>query len=388
MLPDAAPDAVPDAGTDSAPDSHCEVAPDSGRESSRAEVGLQSEVTDTEVCFRLADPEHDLTDVWLWHDVDLPDLGHELAAVPGGWELRWPRPPVDRIEYQFTASHPVLGDHRAFLIDPRNPLRVEGAFGAHSWLALPGYRPPAWLDLPSIPAHRVMATVSGTPVDEVDTLTWSPADAEFDEPLPMLFAHDGPELDRFAHLTHLVGALIGTGRLPRMRVTLLVPGVRNPRYAASAAYADALANHVVPALLRAHPTEHAPVLVGPSLGGLAALHAEWTHPGTFGGLLLLSGSFFTPELDGQESGFEFWGQLIDFVAGVHDGPAPSRPQLALGWGTAEENRHNNALMAARLTELGLSVRTGQVRDGHNFTCWRDLLDPLLPDLLTRTWLGN
>ena len=101
-----------------------------------------------------------------------------------------------------------------------------------------------------------------------------------------------------------------------------------------------------------------------------------------------SGPFFTPELDGQESGFEFWGQLIDFVAGVHDGPAPSRPQLALGWGTAEENRHNNALMAARLTELGLSVRTGQVRDGHNFTCWRDLLDPLLPDLLTRTWHGN
>ena len=64
------------------------------------------------------------------------------------------------------------------------------------------------------------------------------------------------------------------------------------------------------------------------------------------------------------------------------------PPLALGWGTAEDNRHINALMAARLTELGLSVRTGQVRDGHNFTCWRDLLDPLLPDLLTRTWLGN
>lgn len=173
-----------------------------------------------------------------------------------------------------------------------------------------------------------------------------------------------------------------------MRVTLLVPGDRNPRYAACAAYADALADHVVPALLRAHPTEQPPVLLGPSLGGLAALHAEWTHPGTFGGLLLLSGSFFTPELDGQESGFEFWGRLIDFVAGVHASSAPSRPQLALGWGTAEENRHNNALMAARLAQRGLIVATGQVRDGHNFTCWRDLLDPLLPDLLTRTWPGN
>ena len=69
-------------------------------------------------------------------------------------------------------------------------------------------------------------------------------------------------------------------------------------------------------------------------------------------MLPFMGILFTPELDGQESGFEFWGQLIDFVAGVHDGPAPSRPQLALGWGTAEENRHNNALMAARLTWEG------------------------------------
>jgi len=353
---------------------------------SSVDAGLSTEVTDTEVAFRLADPDHDLRDVRLWHDLDLPGLPHDLVAVPGGWELRWQRPPVDRIEYQFTASHPVLGAHRAFLVDPRNPLRVEGAYGTHSWLALPGYRQPTWLDAPAGPAHRVLATITATPVGEVDTITWSPADALVEEPLPMLFAHDGPEMDRFASLTQLLGAHVTAGRLPRMRVTLLVPGARNPRYAASAAYADALAEHVVPATLQAHPSEHPAVLLGPSLGGLAALHAEWTRPGTFGGLLLLSGSFFTPELDGQESGFEFWDRLVGFVDRVHSDPAPSRPHVALGWGSAEENRHNNALMASRLADLGLPVRTAQVRDGHNFTCWRDLLDPLLPDLLIRTWM--
>ena len=351
-------------------------------------MALATEVTDDEVIFRLADPDHDLSDVRLWHDLDLTDDSHDLVAVPGGWELRWPHPPVDRIEYQFTAVHPVLGTDRAFLIDPRNPWRVEGAFGTHSWLPLPGYRSPGWLELPAIDAHRVIATVPSTPVGAVDTMTWSPADALADEPLPMLVAHDGPELDRFARLTHLVGALVASGALPRMRVVLLVPGERNPRYAASAAYADALSEHVVPAMLRAHPSEHQPVLVGPSLGGLAALHAEWTHPGTFGGLALLSGSFFTPELDGQESGFEFWDRLVGFVDTVRSGPAPTglaTGGIALGWGTAEENRHNNALMADRLTELGLSVTTAQVRDGHNYTCWRDLLDPLLPGLLARAW---
>ncbi len=346
---------------------------------------LTTGVTATEVTFRLADPDHDLRDVRLAHDLDLPGLPVDLTAVPGGWELRWPLPPVDRIEYQFTASHPILGDERAYLADPRNPCRVDGAYGTLAWLALPGYRPPVWLDGPGIPAHRVIATVSQTPVGSVDTLTWSPADALVDEPLPLLLAHDGPEMDRFAMLTQFVGHQVAAGRLPRMRVCLLVPGDRNPRYAASAAYADALAEHLVPALLDAHPSPVPPVLVGPSLGALAALHTEWTHPGTFGGLLLLSGSFFTAEFDSQESGFEFWRRLVEFVAAVHTEPAPSRPLVALGWGTVEENRHNNALMAARLGAQGLSVRTAQVRDGHNFTCWRNLLDPLLPDLLDRTW---
>lgn len=347
---------------------------------------LRTEVTAAGVVFRLADPGHDLRDLHLCHDLDLPELPRRLDPVPGGWELHWPRPDVGRIEYQFTASHPTLADDRVYLVDPANPLRVEGAFGAHSWLPLGNYREPGWLAAPGIEAHRVAATIRATPVGDVDTLTWSPADADVDEPLPMLFAHDGAELDRFAGLTQCIGAAIGSGRVSRMRVTVLLPGDRNARYAASAAYAQAVAEHIVPETLRQHPSNCPPVMVGPSLGGLAALHAEWTHPGTFGGLALLSGSFFIPALDGQESDFPYWGRLVDFVASVHAATEPpSRPQVAIGWGTAEENRHNNALMAGHLHDLGLQVERATARDGHNFTCWRDLLDPLLLDLLGRTW---
>lgn len=356
-------------------------------------VGLRTEVTDHEVVFRLADPDHDLRDVYVFHDLDIAGLPSALEPVPGGWELAWAMPPVDRVEYQFTARHPALGDDRVFLVDPRNPMRVDGAFGEHSWLPLPGYRIPSWLSLPSIEAHRVAHTITETPVGDLDAVVWSPADAEHDEPLPLLLAHDGPELDRFAGLTQLVGGLVALGRLPRMRVGLLAPGDRNPRYAANTAYAAALADHVVPALLGWHPSPVAPVLAGPSLGGLAALHTEWCRPGTFAGLLLLSGSFFTPELDGQESGFAFWDRVTGFVAEVYaaplDGllasPSGSAPALAMGWGTAEENRHNNAALAAYLGSAGLDVRVAQVRDGHNYTCWRDLLDPLLPELLQRAW---
>ena len=42
-------------------------------------------------------------------------------------------------------------------------------------------------------------------------------------------------------------------------------------------------------------------------------------------------------------------------------------------------------MTDKLRSLGLEVSFNQVRDGHNYTCWRDLLDPSLTDLMARTW---
>ena len=99
-------------------------------------------------------------------------------------------------------------------------------------------------------------------------------------------------------------------------MALLTPGARNERYAANPAYAATLVDHVVPFLAKTWPSPVAPVLMGQSLGALAALHAAWTSPGIFSGLFLQSGSFFTPELDPQESGFEYWSEVTGFVATV------------------------------------------------------------------------
>lgn len=59
-----------------------------------------------------------------------------------------------------------------------------------------------------------------------------------------------------------------------------------------------------------------PVLMGASLGALAALYAEWNHPGTFAGLFLQSGSFFTLETDPQEAKFEYYAKVTGFVQQV------------------------------------------------------------------------
>ena len=331
-----------------------------------------------DVVVRYADPGHHAAQVSVWTHLRLGDT--TMARVAGGWEVRLGDLPVDRLEY-------LLDVDGRLRPDPSNPLVVPGPFGDHSWVALSGYRRPTWLDLAPVPADRWPLTLSRTAVGRIDTELWSPADAAAGEPLPLLITHDGPEMDAYGRLTAYVGALVAAGRLPRMRVALVAAGPRNMRYAANPAYARVLATRLVPALRDAVGVEGRPVLMGQSLGALAALHAAWTDPGTFAGLFLQSGSFFTADLDPQESGFEFWPEVTGFVASVRaaEQAAPDAPVATLTCGTAEENHANNLAMRDQLSRVGVETGWGEMRDGHTWTCWRDTLDPHLTDLLTRVW---
>ncbi len=344
---------------------------------------LTTSVEEQTIAFRLADPDDTRASVSLWCDLDVGDP--KFSQVPGGWALDLPYGgprdlAIDRIEYLFDVDG-ALG------LDPGNPLVVPGAFGDHSWLPLPGYSSPSWLDVHPALGERASATLEDTPVGQVDLEVWAPAGVDGGEPLPLLITHDGPEMDSLGGLTHYVGAMVESGALPPMRVALLSPGDRNKRYAANPAYAATLVDHVVPMLAEACPSPVLPVLMGQSLGALAALHASWTAPGVFAGLFLQSGSFFTPELDAQESGFEFWSEVTGFVATVLGAKraAPGVATIAFGCGSAEENLANNRLMAAQLRHTGADVSWHAVRDGHTWTCWRDQLDPALTELLMNVW---
>ena len=302
------------------------------------------------IAFRYPDADHEHAAVRLWSDIDLgEDL--DLTRTRAGWELRVPLPRLDCLEYLFD----VAGE--GMVTDPGNPDVKDGAFGPHSFLALPGYREPGWLELPAVPGVRRELTA--------DAVVWQPEAAEDSDRLPLLVAHDGPEIDEYGELTRYVAAMVGAGELPPMRVALLAPGRRDERYGANPAYPAMLARKAVPRLLRRFPSDHRPVLTGQSLGALAALHAAWSEPTAFAGLLLQSGSFFTPVFDPQESGFSRFGEVTDFVASVHAaGRAPTGfPAVAMTCGSAEENLGNNQAMRADLKRLAVDVTWGEARQG-------------------------
>lgn len=342
-----------------------------------------SRVEGDELVLTFPDPGHHLSAVRLWAHLTTP-LERDFARVPGGWELRQPIPDLDRLEYMVEITG--ADDHEQLGLDPGNDRRVGGAFGDHSWLPMPGYREPAWLGAPGDAHHVEEWGIVDGPDGELRARVWSPAATGPGDVLPMLIAHDGPESDALGGLTRCVDALVTAGRLPRVRVVLLEPGPeRSARYSARDEYAAALAE-ATRVLTSRWPTPTPPALFGASLGALAALHAEWTHPGTYSALFLASGSYFTPATDPGELEFEHWDAVTAFTRRVQESDAaPSRPAITLVCGTAEENIVNNLAMRDHLTRLGLEPGWGTVRDGHCYTAWRDLLDPHLPDLLARAW---
>jgi enterochelin esterase family protein len=219
-------------------------------------------------------------------------------------------------------------------------------------------------------APRLDGTVTGE--------LWTPDGLADDASAPLIVVHDGPEYAALGGLLHYVAASIEDGALPPLRVALLDPGERNSWYSANPDYAAALVRTVLPAL----PAATVRIGVGVSLGGLAMLHAHRTHPNVFDGLLLQSSSFFTPDLDPQESQFSGFGEVTEFVASVHDSDTDDDPiPVALTCGIPEENLANNQRMQATLGRLGYPVELALVRDAHNYTAWRDALHPHLADLV-------
>jgi enterochelin esterase-like enzyme len=362
-------------------------------------AGAGPEVGAARVTFRVPDPDGALRDVRLYQELRRPRVGPAFTRVatgaaaggPATWELEFPRPAVDRMEYQLALRYPGAGP--VLLPDPANPLRADGPFGEKSVVEFPGYQVPAWLAAarPAVPPTTGLAVPSRVLGVRVPVELWrSPGGRRRrGQPLPMLVVHDGPEFARYAALLDLLTAAASDGRLPPMRAALLAPVDRNEHYAASPAWSRALVSEVLPALQALAPTppgrRHLAGM-GASLGAVAALAAAGTAPASFGGLFLQSGSFFRPVADAHEGDFPRFRRITRFVDELVAGAGSAEPAAAvLTCGTVEENLHGNRVVRDALAARGWQVALGEHRDAHNWVSWRDTFDPWLLGLLQELW---
>jgi enterochelin esterase family protein len=318
------------------------------------------------VLLRLPDPDARYSAVRLTSDLPAQDF----ARHNGEWRLEFDRADVARLEYQLEVELDDGGTES--LLDPGNPKTAPGAFGDKSVLLLPSYEPPAWLEAPHVEGEKTKLRVR-----RVQTEVWSPAGTDPEEPLPLLVAHDGPEYDLLSQLTRFSAVKIAAGELPPHRVALLAPRERDEWYSASPRYTRMLMEEVLPTL---PPTHGAPAAIGASLGALALVYAQRRHAGTFGALFLQSGSFFMPRYDAHESRFPHYHRVVGFVNETLRAGEPTGVPTVLTCGAAEENIHNNRVMAETL-----QAPLHELTDTHNYTAWRDAFDPHLARLLADAW---
>ncbi|MBD3781868.1 MAG: esterase [Micrococcales bacterium] len=302
------------------------------------------------------------------------------------WVLELPAPPLGRLEYRLAVTR---GEQTEVGPDPANPRRVATAFGDRSVLELPGYAPPWWLDAPVVDGRLEPMAVAGETADDVPVTVWSPTSLGADEPAPMLLVHDGPEYDLLAEVTRYSGALVAAGTLPPHRVALAHPVLRDAWYSGSPRYLRTVAEAGLDRIAAAHPVRGPVVVVGASLGGLTALLLALAAAPRVGGVLAQSGSFFQVRHDDSESGFRYFGRISRAVQGVLDARHAEHP-LVVGMtcGALEENAANNRDMAAALRRAGHDVRYREVADLHNYTAWRDALDPTLSEVLRTLWCSE
>ena len=309
-----------------------------------------------------------------------------LSLVDDVWELNLPRPDLQRFEYRLTVSRAVGGGVATeTILDPGNPATVETAFGSRSVMEMPGYAVPSWLSAPAVAGGFTPLALEGETADAVPVTVWAPDGTE-GRALPLLLVHDGPEYDQLASLTHFSAAKIASGELPPHRVALAHPVLRDAWYSGSPKYLRTIAQQGLWRLHEYAPISGPVVVMGASLGGLTALLVGMLDADEIGGVFSQSGSFFQARHDDQESSYKYFDRISRRVQEIIDTREATRPlRIGLTCGALEENAANNRDMAAALRRAGHEVSHTEVADLHNYTAWRDSLDPHLTEVLRDLW---
>jgi enterochelin esterase family protein len=293
------------------------------------------------------------------------------------WVRELTLPSDARVDYKI-----VTGGNN-WVLDPANPLQMWSGFGPNSELRMPSY------DYPEETIRRpgvARGSLSGNVVRSSAALGYSiqhrvytPAgfDPQTSPGLPVVYVTDGHEYaaDHMGSLVAVLDNLIDDGSIrPTIAVfvdprnpTNLSSNRRQSEYVSNRRFADYLADELVPAIDGAFATSTAAedrVILGTSLGGLAAAYVGAVEPATFGRVAIQSPAFWaSTSIYDQYRRAPVPGQKISMTAGtINDGSG-------------------GPTMAAILQQFGYDYTYDEANEGHSWGNWRAQLPAMLRELV-------
>ncbi|MGH9320666.1 MAG: alpha/beta hydrolase-fold protein [Vicinamibacteria bacterium] len=311
-------------------------------------------------------------------------LGHWIYGLPSSqkfhhldgtdlWYLVMELPQASRIEYKLQRVH--LGKME-WLLDPLNPRRASDPFGENSVCSTAGYEVSEWTqpDPDARPGTlKEMIFESAALGGPRRVVLYLPARFRPTRRYDLLVVHDGPEYIQYSGMKTVLDNLIYRLEIPGLIVAFTHPEKRLVEYANHEPHARYLAEELVPFLEREFPLLAGPRhrgLMGASFGAVASLSTAWRYPGTFGRLLLQSGSFAFTDIGNHQKGPVF-DPVVEFMNAFRDEPREVSEKVFVSCGTFEALIYENRSLVPFLQKAGMEVRYVEARDGHNWENWRD-----------------
>ncbi len=299
----------------------------------------------------------------------------QRIANTDAWYLFLDLPKAARVEYKLVVHR---DSKDWWMRDPRNPRQAHDPFGSNSVCPAASYVEPEWVHVD--PAARrgtmVQGVVTGTRFgDDRPYQVYVPAEARPGKRYPLLIVHDGADFQHFASMKTVLDNLIHRHEVAPLLVAFTNGNARNVEYAANPTHADYLRHELLP-----HLEAHFPVLngaqhrglMGASFGGVASLYAAVRHPGTWGRLLLQSGSFAFTDIGDHQRG-ALWDPIVTFMNGMRDAPPDLGARVFQSCGTFESLIYYNRSLVPMFTQHAEAHRFVEAPDGHNWINWRDRL---------------
>ncbi len=280
-----------------------------------------------------------------------------------------------RFEYKLCIHH---ADNEHWILDPLNKNTAGDPYGENSVCKTFGYAQPEWSKPQNAPTGSIHELLVTSEVFEEtrQEQVYLPAGYIEDVPLPLLVIHDGADFVTYADLATSLDNLIHTGAIPPVVVALVQTKDRMGEYARGRRHARYLVSELLPALESRYALSdkvQQRVLLGASLGAVAALSTVFRYPGVFGGAVLQSGSFILDDKKLQGRPHPVFRQVARLVRAFRRAPEMPNFRAFVTTGELEGLASENRALAQLLEEGDVDVQFKSAWDGHHWHNWRDQL---------------
>jgi len=292
------------------------------------------------------------------------------------WYLVLELPEGSRVNYQLEVRR---GEHVERLNDPLNPKLSYSPVGTSSVCFGHGYQTPEWTGPDPVARQGSLEHIevpSRALRRDCPVTLYLPARFRRTSTYPLLVVHDGPDFLQYAAAKTVLDNLIDRFEVAETIVAFLHPKDRLTEYTNSTAHSRFLTQELVPRLETTLPLMGRPsgrCLMGSSLGGVASLSAAVRSPGTYGSLILMSGSFVFTDIGNDHGGGPVFDPVVKFVNRYRAGPARVADRVFMSCGVYEPLIAPNRSMVPTFESTGMSTRFVETRDGHTWENWRDTL---------------